>query len=210
MTRVGILGGTFDPIHVGHLVLAAEVRDAARLDRVLFIPTATPPHKPTSTGSSARDRLEMVRRATASEPAFEVSDLEIRRGGVSYTIDTVEALQAERPEVAWEFLAGADCLHDLPDWHRAEELLARIPFRIASRAGFDVEGALAVVRERLGEATADDLASRIVGIPSIGVSSSDLRRRVAEGRTIRYLVPRPVEAYVRQRGLYRRGERANP
>ena len=191
--RVGLFGGTFDPIHLGHLILAEACREALKLDRVVFIVAGQPPHKPG--GRTPVDhRIEMARIATAGHPAFEVSEIEARTSGPSYSFETLEKVQAERPGDALFFLIGADSLADLPQWRRPERIAELATIAVANRPGV-----VADVPD-LGP-TARPMVR--VEIPPIGISSHDLRRRVAEGRSIRYLVPRGVEAYLAEQRLYR-------
>jgi nicotinate-nucleotide adenylyltransferase len=194
--RLGIYGGTFDPIHLGHLILAEQCREACGLDRVLLIATGSPPHKPGGRTPVAH-RLEMVRIAIAGHPAFVASDIEARRPGPHYSVETLEAIRGDHPGDDLSFLIGADSLADLPAW--------RAPGRIA-------ELATIVVVNRPGIEEADpshppDLGPGArplawVTIPPVGISSTDIRRRLAEGRSIRYMVPRGVEAYIEAHGLY--------
>lgn len=190
--RLGLFGGTFDPIHLGHLILAEACREACHLDRVWFVVAGSPPHK--SGGRTAvGDRIEMVRVAIAGHPAFEVSEIETKRPGPHYSVQTVEAIHHERPEDDLFFLIGADSLVDLPLW--------REPTRIA-------EMTTLVVVNRPGVQPAPlDLGPGIkspifVTVPPIGIASSDLRRRRAEGRSVRFQVPRGVEAYMDAHRLY--------
>ncbi|MFO0897688.1 MAG: nicotinate-nucleotide adenylyltransferase [Pirellulales bacterium] len=199
--RLGIFGGSFDPVHYGHLLLAESCREQMRLDRVLFVPAGTPPHKQGQAQTPAAQRLEMLALAIGGHPAFEVSSLEIDRGGVTYTVDTLEGLRAERPEDELFLLLGADMFADLPNW--------REPRRV-------VELALPVVVRRPGAPAADDDVLRLltspercaaaraaqVQMPLVGFSSSEIRLRVSEGRSIRYWTPRAVEKYIEVYGLY--------
>jgi nicotinate-nucleotide adenylyltransferase len=192
--RLGLFGGTFDPIHLGHLILAEACREACALDRVWFVVAGQPPHKPGGP-SPVSDRLEMVRIAVAGHPAFEVSEIEARRPGPHYSAETLEAIHRERPEDDLFFLIGADSLAELPTWRQPERILTLATLVVANRPGFDREPAAAL------PSTTRPIEH--VSIPPIGIASHDLRRRVAEGRTIRYRVPRGVEAYIEAQGLYR-------
>jgi nicotinate-nucleotide adenylyltransferase len=197
LMRLGLFGGTFDPIHMGHLILAESCREACALDRVWFVVAGAPPHKP-GERTSVADRLEMVRIAIAGHPAFEVSDLETRRPGPHYSVETIEQVHRERPDDALFFLIGADSLADLPQW--------REPGRIASMATVvvvDRPGVPLAPPSRWPDLGPSALPFRRVTIPPIGIASHDLRRRVSEGRSIRYQVPRGVEAYIDAHGLYR-------
>jgi nicotinate-nucleotide adenylyltransferase len=199
--RLGLYGGTFDPIHLGHLILAESCREAVALDRVWFVVAGAPPHKP-GERTPVADRLEMVRIAVAGHPAFEVSELETKGPGPHYSFQTLEAIRRDRPEDELFFLIGADSLVDLPTWRRPERIAALATIVVVNRPGFDP--ALAVAVPDLGP---EARPIRSVTVPPIGIASKDLRRRVAEGRTIRYQVPRGVEAYIAAHGLYAGGPR---
>ena len=194
--RLGIFGGTFDPIHLGHLVLAEQCREACALDRLLFVVAGSPPHKP-GERTAASHRLEMARLATAGNPAFVVSDVETVRPGPHYSVETLDALTRANPGDDLFFLIGADSLADLPGW--------REPHRIASLATIVVvnrPGGLEVDRARFPDLGPAARGVVVVTIPPIGIASSDLRGRLASGRSVRYMVPRGVEAYIRSHGLY--------
>jgi nicotinate-nucleotide adenylyltransferase len=195
--RLGLFGGTFDPIHLGHLVLAEACREACGLDRVWYVVTATPPHK-RGERTSVAHRLEMTRIAIAGHEAFEVSEIESRaEDGPHYSYQTVERLRAERPEDELFFLIGADSLVDLPTWRHPERLAAAATIVVVNRPGIDAP--LSSLPD-LGPGTRP---VQVVRVPPIGIASTDLRRRVAEGRSIRYQVPRGVEAYIAEHDLYR-------
>ncbi|MBQ8699642.1 MAG: nicotinate-nucleotide adenylyltransferase [Schwartzia sp.] len=198
--RVGILGGTFDPIHIGHLMLAEAVRDEYELERVLFIPAGEPPHKLGHRISPAEDRYLMTVLATCSNPAFEVSDIEMRREGPSYSVDTVRALmRASGGDTEYFFIAGTDIIREIHTWERIEELLSICPFIAASRPGCrpDVER----TRALLGDLGVRQI--HLLNTPELEISSTDIRERVARGASIRYTVPREVEQYIYKKGLYR-------
>jgi nicotinate-nucleotide adenylyltransferase len=189
--RVGVFGGTFDPPHIGHLVAALEVRERLGLDRMLIVPANVPWQKVGSRKiTSAAIRLEMVRAATAGLPGLEVSDQEIRRGGDSFTIDTVEELLAEEASRQVFVVVGADTEPLLDTWERIEDLRAMAAIVVVSRGG-----------EAAGD-VGDDRVER-VAIPRLEVSSTDLRKRVADGRTIDVLVPPEVHAVFDAHRLYR-------
>ena len=196
--RLGLYGGTFDPIHLGHLILAETCREACGLDRVWFVVAGEPPHKP-GRRTGVADRLEMARIAVAGHPAFEVSEIEARRPGPHYSVETVEAILRERPGDDLFFLIGADSLVDLPGWRRPDRIAELATIVVANRPGVSRPDADALVAA-LGP---DARPILDVTIPPIGIASHDLRRRVAEGRSIRYQVPRGVEAYIEAQGLYR-------
>jgi nicotinate-nucleotide adenylyltransferase len=204
--RIGVFGGSFDPVHVGHLVVAEIAREQAGLDRVLFVPAAIQPHKQEVGLAPAADRVEMLRLATGGHDAFAVSTLEIDRGGVSYTADTVEALAAEHPGDDLVLLLGPDALAGLPTWHEPERILAAVTIGAVEREGVDDVATL--VREpHLAALLGTDRAAKVVAnrirVPAIGIRATDLRAAVAAGRSIRYRTPRAVEQYITTHGLYR-------
>jgi nicotinate-nucleotide adenylyltransferase len=195
--RLGLFGGTFDPIHLGHLILAESCREACGLDRVWFVVAGRPPHKGAGRTPVA-DRLEMARIATAGHPAFEVSELEAVGDGPHYSVRTLERVRAERPDDVLFFLIGADSLVDLPSWREPGRIAALATIVVVNRPGLD--------RPEAGpppDLGPDALPFRFVTIPPIGIASHDLRRRVADGRSIRYQVPRGVEAYIDAQKLYK-------
>lgn len=201
--RLGLFGGTFDPIHLGHLVLAEACREACALDRLWFIVAGAPPHKPGGR-TDVRHRLEMVRIAIAGDTAFAVSEIEAHSPGPHYSYSTLEAIRDERPEDELYFLIGADSLVDLPQWRFPERVLAAASLVVVNRPGIDAEASADPTAELAPLlSTIPDAKPVIpVAVPPIGIASSDLRRRLAEGRSIRYLVPRGVEAYIEAQGLY--------
>jgi nicotinate-nucleotide adenylyltransferase len=215
--RIGILGGTFNPIHLGHLAAAEEVRDRLKLDIVLFIPAFLPPHKSESGMPSAAQRQEMVILAVKGNPHFQVSDIEIRRGGRSYTIDTIEELRRSYPGAELVFITGLDTFLDIRTWKEWERLLTICAFAVLSRQGFRFRdlapfGFLQVPSgdlERLdaGETTgiaAGRGAVRIAleRIPLYDISSTDIRSRVRSGRSVKYHLPEAVEGYIIEHKLY--------
>ncbi len=198
MQRLGIMGGTFDPIHHGHLLMAEEARTAFALDRVVFVPNGRPAHKKLYAVSSPEDRYAMTLLATASNPDFSCSRLEIERPGPSYTIDTLRAFRQTYPDLdALYFITGADAVLEILTWHEYDKLASECRFIAATRPGF--------VLERLAEIADKAFLDRVsfLPIPALEISSTDLRRRIREGRSVKYLTPEPVEAYLRQQGLYR-------
>jgi nicotinate-nucleotide adenylyltransferase len=200
--RLGLFGGTFDPVHYGHLLLAESCREQCRLDEVWFLPAATPPHKQSRQLAPEAARVDMLGLAVGGHEAFRVHTLEIDRGGVSYTVDTLAQLHAAEPERELFFLMGADSLVDLPTWREPARICdLSIPV-VVHRAGlprpdFSVLATL-VRRERLVQ-----IERHAVEMPLIGLSSSDIRGRVAAGKSIRYQTPRAVEKYIETHGLYR-------
>ncbi|MGE5589713.1 MAG: nicotinate-nucleotide adenylyltransferase [Bacillota bacterium] len=198
--RLGILGGTFDPVHVGHLALAEASRTAFDLDRVLFVPTFMPPHKPEGAVASADDRLAMVRRAVEAAPHFAVSEVELERQGPSYTVDTLAELQRRHPGAELYFVAGADQVMALHTWRDPQRLVQLARVIAVTRPGYDLTR-LEEQERRLGPAA----QGRFLPLAwlELGLSSTDLRRLLAEGRSVRYLVPDRVLEYIEERRLYR-------
>ncbi len=197
---MGVLGGTFDPIHIGHLLLAEESRRALKLDRVIFIPAGQPWRKAERRITPAAERLTMVELAISGNPAFSVSPLEIERQGPTYTVETLATLKRERgAATALWFLLGSDALLDLPNWREPAGILARARLAVAVRAPLD-----SAEIERL-ERRLPGLSGRIDLVPMarVEISSSELRRRLFSGETVRYWLPERVEAYARGHELYR-------
>lgn len=197
--RIGIFGGTFDPIHFGHLTLAEQCREQCRLDEVWFVPAAQPPHKQHHAISAAKSRCEMIEFAIAGNRSFRLSSVEIERPGPSFTVTTLEQLNSEDPSRDLFLLIGADSLLDFPGWRQPKKILELASIAAVNRGERPMPD-LSPVRDICG-----DLADRrIVNVrmPAIDLSSTDIRRRVADGRSIRYLVPRAVEAYLHQHRLY--------
>ncbi|MDQ7819416.1 MAG: nicotinate-nucleotide adenylyltransferase [Armatimonadota bacterium] len=204
MAAVGVMGGTFDPIHYGHLVTAEEARVQFRLDRVLFVPNRYPPHKRLDGVSDPEHRYRMTLLATATNPHFAVSRIEIDRPGPSYTIDTIRQLRETYAAADLFYITGADAILQIVRgaWERAAELLTLCQFIAASRPGFPIDAH----DLRRFNVTGTQLANiHVMEIPALAISSTDIRQRVARGRPIRYLVPEPVEVYIHKHGLYRRG-----
>ena len=212
-TRIGLLGGTFDPVHSGHLGIAERTRVAMGLDAVWLVPCADPPHKSAASILPAPHRLAMLERAVAGRTGLDVSSVELERGGTSYTFDTLVELSNAQPSVRWFFLMGADALAGLETWHRARELVARFDLVVCDRpdAAFDPERLPEWIRERLVSHDPDvapiDPGPRIhrLELPPRDVSSRDIRHRLAEGEPIDSLVPPAVDRYIRAEGLYVEG-----
>jgi nicotinate-nucleotide adenylyltransferase len=212
VARTALFGGSFNPIHYGHLLLADEVRERLGLARVIFMPAGAPPHKPASELASAADRHAMVRLAIADNPAFEVSDLEIRRSGASYTVDTVEALGLPPEELF--LVIGSETFLDLLSWREPRRIAARARIVVIPRAGssFDPDGAAA--RKVLREIGADGITRVEDSVPERGVlvvhatslplSASEIRARAAAGRSLAYRVPPGVADYIARHRLYGR------
>jgi nicotinate-nucleotide adenylyltransferase len=199
--RLGLYGGTFDPIHLGHLILAEQCREACGLDRVWLIVAGSPPHKPGGR-TPVGHRLEMVRIAIAGHPAFAASDIEAKRPGPHYSVETLESIRREHPDDDLFFLIGADSLADLPTWREPERIARLATIVVVNRPGIEE-----VDPARLPDFGPGSHPLAWVSIPPVGIASSDLRRRLAEGRSIRYMVPRGVEAYIEAHGLYRDAEK---
>jgi len=200
--RLGIFGGTFDPIHFGHLLLAECCREQCRLDAVWFLPAAVPPHKREHELTPAGQRIEMIELAIAGNPAFSVCRYEVDRGGVNYTVDTLTHFHEQDPSRELFFLLGADMFSDLPNWRnpaRVCELALPVVVRRPGTAPIDFACLLEVASpERL-----DLIRQHQVAMPEIGVSSTEIRRLVSQGHSIRYRAPRAVEMYIESHGLYR-------
>ena len=199
---LGILGGTFDPIHHGHLAIAEEAREALGLERILFVPTRSPVHKPGRPVGAAEDRLAMVGLAIADNPTFAVSRIEVDRDGPSYTVDTLERLDAEAREDGREpdltFILSAEAYADLPTWHRPERILELCRMAVVPRPGAGRPDPPTM--ERLVPGAAG--RTIVIDGPLLGVSGSAVRSRIAAGRSIRYLVPAAVIAYIGDHALY--------
>lgn len=189
------MGGTFDPIHYGHLVTAEEALDQLSLDEVVFIPTGQPWMKERELVSPAEDRYLMTVIATASNPRFSVSRIEVDREGPTYTVDTLRILRQERgPDAELFFITGVDAVLEIFQWKDSEELFSLATFIAATRPGYEAGGFLE---------QAEAKGVRLMNIPALAISSTDIRDRVASDRPIRYLVPEGVNSYVQKAGLYR-------
>lgn len=199
MPYVGIMGGTFDPIHMGHLAAAEGARHLVGLDQVVFMPNRQPPHKAGRPVTLAEHRAAMVRLAIAGNPAFAFSDLELRREGPSYTLHTVQAVLAQHPDWRLAFLAGMDSLVDLTTWYEYRTLLGLIDMVIFTRPGYSE-----AQRDAALAALGTELTGRIrlIEVPGVAVSSTQLRERARAGYPLRYLVPDAVDSYIQQNRLY--------
>ena len=199
--RIVIFGGTFDPIHIGHLAIAEDARWTLQADRVLFVPTAQQPLKYVCHRAIAAQRLTMVELAVADNPYFAVSDLEIRRGGLSYSVDTVAVIKEQHPAADLVFVLGADALALLPRWHQIERLIELCRFVVLRRPGFDLSfdsilTTLPTLRDRI----------TIIDGPALDISATDVRLRLQAGQPVRYHLPPAVWHYIEQHGLYRSHE----
>jgi nicotinate-nucleotide adenylyltransferase len=196
--RIGVLGGTFDPPHIGHLWLATVAADELGLSRVMLVPAANPPHKRARSISHAADRVLMTRLAIANDPRLDVSLVELEREGPSYTVDTLVELQRRQPDVSLVLVMAADSLRQIDSWREPDRILELASWAVGPRAGTRMPSRANLTR-RFGEAAA---RIHLLGRPALDVSASDIRRRVAAGRAIRYLVPRAVEDLILERRLY--------
>ena len=197
MARVGVLGGTFNPPHLAHLVCAQEARAQLSLDRVLLIPVHTPPHKEAAGDPGAEVRLELCQAAVRGDEGLEVSRIEVDRGGASYTVDTLRALREAAPEHELTFILGGDQAQGFTSWREPEAILELATLAVAEREGIGRED----VRDRLAGLVPPGRIA-FFDIPRLDVSSSDLRRRVVAGQPIRHLVPHGVCELIAERGLY--------
>ena len=199
--RLALFGGTFDPIHNGHVHLALEFARRLRLDRVLLMPTYVPPHKLKENMAPAADRLEMCRLAAAADPVLTVSDLEISRGGASFTVDTLEALQGQYPDAQLYLITGADMFLTLGTWWRFDDIASMAVLCAAPRD----EATLEELKAYAAELEQGGASCVIEDIPLMPLSSTEIRRRLASGQSTGTLVPDKVAAYIARKGLYRTG-----
>jgi nicotinate-nucleotide adenylyltransferase len=202
MKRIGLLGGTFDPVHLAHLIIAEQCREQGQLDEVWFVPAARPPHKQHRPATPFAQRVEMLALAIAGHPAFRVEELEKDRPGPSYTADTLTELHRRRPEDALYLLIGSDTLADLPHWHEPVRVIESAGLLIWVRPNHPVLPP-EELRTGLQLPPSAPLQYQVVNGPLINISSSDLRLRASQGRSLRYLVPRAVECYIHEKQLYR-------
>jgi nicotinate-nucleotide adenylyltransferase len=206
--RIGVFGGSFDPVHIGHLVAAECCREQAGLDRVLFVPAAVQPHKQDRRPASGQHRLEMLMLATGGHDAFAVSSEELDRGGVSYTVDTLGRLKPLHPHDELLLLLGPDAVLSLPSWRDPRRILELAGIVAMERESLDDLGApacRAALEPLFGRAALEQLLAARVRLPAIGIRSSGLRAAVAAGQSIRYRTPRAVERYIAAHGLYQAG-----
>lgn len=186
--KVGILGGTFSPPHVGHLMMAEQVKDQLDLDKIFFMPTAQPPHSSvTKTTIASETRVHMLELATIDNPDFEIERFEVDQGGKNYTYDTMKALIELYPTVDFYFIVGGDMIADMPSWYRIDELVQMVQFVGVNRPGYSVETDYPII---------------MVDMPMTDISSSTIRKKVEQGCSIRYLVPEDVRNYIALEGLY--------
>ena len=191
MKRIGLLGGTFNPIHIGHLAMAKMAREKLRLDQVIFVPSNTPPHKTIRDLTSAKDRYRMVCLAVKGYPHFKVSDFEVKRRGRSYSVDTIEFFRkALRPGTKLFFIIGEDALANLHTWRQIGKIRKMVEFIVVNRPGYQS------AKRRKGK-------YHFVSMPDIDVASSFLRNRIFDGKSIKYFVPESVYRYIRRHDLYK-------
>jgi nicotinate-nucleotide adenylyltransferase len=200
--RIGIFGGTFDPVHMGHLILAEQCRSQASLDEVWFVPSSQPPHKSLHI-TRFDQRCEMLELAIAGHPAFRVDRIEKERAEPSFTAVTLEQLRARHPKHEFFLLLGSDCLPDLPGWYEPRTVIAHASLVVVPRPGVMLWTAM-----RLATAMGVDVSTvrlQFVACPMIEIASRELRRAITDGMSIRYMVPRSVEEYIREHKLYTTG-----
>ena len=188
MARIGVMGGTFDPIHLGHLIAASEVYTSLQLDQVLFIPAGEPWQKIDQPVSPANLRFAMTQLAIADDQRFAISDIEIRRDGPTYAIDTFAQLKSDNPDDEFHWIVGADVVQRVNTWHRWEEFVALVPIVVVNRLGIEIEDLPFTYTE--------------VQMPEVRISASALRQRYADGKSTKYLVPRPVDKYIKEHSMY--------
>lgn len=191
MKKIGILGGTFDPPHIGHFIIAQEVKNSLQLDEIWFIPTNIPPHKEEAQSSPA-DRLQMLLEETEDKAEYFVHPIELERTGKSYTIDTITALKAEWPDYQFYFIIGADMVEYLPQWHQIDTLIAEVTFVGVNRTGYSLDSSYPV---------------EIIDVPLIDISSTEIKKRIKKGWDVEYFLPSKVDRLVKEKKLYgyRRG-----
>lgn len=200
--RIGILGGTFDPIHIGHLLLAEMAREALRLDEVRFIPAATAPHKLDKRSAEGKQRLELIRLAIGGNRYFTADERELRRSGISYTVDTLAELRAELPNAEFVFLMGGDSLAELHTWREPARICELAFVAVLARGGLQPPD-LQQLKVYLPTEQHAELSSHLVPMPQMEISSSDIRARIAAGRSVRYQLHPAVAAAIEAQRLYR-------
>ena len=200
MARIGLLGGTFDPIHFGHLILAETARDTLRLDKVYFVPAADPPHKLGGVVARAEDRITMLQMAIEDNDAFTISLIDVERKGPDYTADMLEIARErllEPGDDLW-FLMGLDSMIDFPNWHEPERIRQLARLAAATRPGFDIDW---TPLEKALPGISHEVT--LLPMPGVDISSNNIRRRILHGSSIRYLVPECVRQFILETGLYR-------
>lgn len=199
--RIGIFGGSFDPVHWGHLILAEQCREQAQLDQVWFLPAAHHPFKAQANVATFDERVAMLRLAIEGVAGFEISEIERGLPAPTYTVQVLDAIAALHPKDEWFFLVGGDALAELPTWHEPAQIAARATLVAMARPGHPIPDA-ATFRQKLRLKSADPFSLQVVDVPLIDLSSRDIRRRIGDGRSIRFMLPWSVERYIHDRGLY--------
>jgi nicotinate-nucleotide adenylyltransferase len=195
--RIGVFGGTFDPIHLGHLIIAAEIQRMANLDQVLFVPAGRPPHKLDQHLSNDDDRLRMLQLAVGGVPGFAINTVDLDRHGPSFTVDTLRILHGQHPDTELVFVMGEDSLRDFLTWHNPAGIIEQAELAVARRPG--VEHDLGAISAAIPAAAR---RIHIYPVPEIGIASRELRERAARGDSLRFFVPDSVADFIRERGLY--------
>lgn len=198
--KVAIMGGSFNPLHLGHLIVASHVADSGLFDEVVFMPSGQPPHKAHDEVTATKTRVLMLKKALASDTRFSVSELEVSREGFTYTFDTISELKKTDPSTKYYLIIGSDSLLDLYKWYRSEELLDMCHFVLVNRSGFNnilIQQTLTAIQEKHPTEFIQ------ISIPNIEISSTDIRQRIKDNRSIRYLVPEIIENYILENDLYR-------
>lgn len=200
--RLGVFGGTFDPVHLGHLISAEQCREQAKLDGVLFVPAARPPHKLGHELIRFDQRVEMLQLAIAGHPVFRIDEIEKNRPGPSYTYLTLEELRQRHAGAELYLIVGADSLNDLPQWVQPRRILELATLLVVPRPGWEM-AELDSLQQALALPADFPLRLQMIHAPLIDIASRDIRQRIAQGRSVRYLIPRAVEAYIADKELYR-------
>ena len=199
--HIGIFGGSFDPVHYGHLLLAEACRDQSKLDRIIFLPAGTPPHKQNAQQTPADHRLAMLKLAIGGNDSFEISTMEIDRGGISYTVDTLQQIHQTHPQDKLYFLMGADSLAEMGSWRSPKEICELACPIVVRRAG-SPDPNIEVLSEIVDQQRLKTIQQCQVKMPVIELSSTGIRQAIANGQRIRYQTPRAVEVYIRENGLF--------
>lgn len=200
--RIGVFGGTFDPVHQGHLILAEQARELGPLDQVWFVPAPRPPHKDADSVTRFEQRVEMLQLAIAGQPAFRVDEIEKDRAGPSFSVDTLATFHKLHPEHEYFLLVGSDTVVDISHWREPRRLLAMAGLLAMGRPHNPMPD-LSTLRQELQLGSDETLNLKVLDAPLIDISSRDLRRRAAAGRSLRYFLPRAVEVYIQEKRLYR-------
>jgi nicotinate-nucleotide adenylyltransferase len=199
--RIGVFGGSFDPVHWGHLILAEQCREQARLDEVWFLPSAHHPFKADSTVTPFDQRVAMLRLAIRDVPKFSVCEIERDLAPPTYTANTLDALAERHPDSRWSFLLGSDALEELPTWHEPARIVERADFVVMARPGTAIPS-VDELQGRMSLRRSARLRIQVIDVPLIDLSSRDIRQRVSEGRSFRFMTPRAVEDFIRSHQLY--------